>query len=163
MQTLKARDKTTNFGWLFDESHCVSKFLRAITISPLSSRFRTVWQLQKGTEIPSPTRDLGDSLLFPSKTLRFVGARTETSCKITFFVRLKFVSSSMARVDYKEHLFKAESLTILICEIHTLYIARIIRLPCYKIDIFADMPKRWRSNSIPENTTRYFYSRNFIS
>lgn len=68
------------------------------------SRSQTVWQLQKGeTEtLLRSLRSIRDSLLFLGETLRFA----ETSCKITFFVRPKFVSSPMARTDYKEYLLR---------------------------------------------------------
>lgn len=58
---------------------------------------------KRETEIlpsPLPLSTILDSLLFLGETLRFA----ETSCKITFFVRPKFVSPPMARADYKEYL-----------------------------------------------------------
>lgn len=128
---------------LFGALRCVSKFLRTITVrrSRPSSRSRTVWQLQRGTEIPSPRYPRSwIPFFFSTKLLRFAGIRAETSRKITFFVRTKFVSLPMARADYKRASFKGTlfntALFHLIRKIHTLYIPRITLFHC-EIAVFA--------------------------
>lgn len=112
---------------------------------------------------PLATHDLGFASFSPAKLLRFAGIRGETSRKITFFVRAKFVSlyrDGPSRLQ-KSIFSRVRSLTALfhclIRKIHTLYIARVVTLLCREIGIFASVPEKSRKKLIEK--MRNYYSR----
>lgn len=172
IQAHKTRRKTASSERLLGALRCVSKFLRTITVrrSRPSSRSRAVWQLQRGTEIPSPRYPRSWIRFFFSGETFEVRWNTRRDIAQDYFLcksEVCFPVSRWPEPITKEHLSRVRSLTALfhclIRKIHTLYIARVVTLLCREIGIFASVPEKSRKKLIEKmrncysrwNMTRY--------